>query len=257
MDYSVVIPLYNESENLDPLYKRVSSVLDSLGGDYEIIFIDDGSTDGSYDTLKDIAFLDKRVVVISFDKNYGQHPAVMAGFEQAKGEYVITLDSDLQNPPEEIPRLLKEMKPGIDMVAGYRKKRYDTFFRRCSSSMVNVFFSLLSGVWLKDYGSMLRIFNRETAMESARRYCKERLYIPLLVSKITKNIKEIETGHADRFRGESRYNFKKLLYMVWIIILRFHPNFYQALTRSHLVKKDDILYRIRARITNSVEAISG
>ena len=253
MDYSVVIPVYNESQNIRQLSERILTVMDSLSGDYEVIYVDDGSTDATYDMLSTIAFSNPRICVISFRRNYGQHPAVVAGLEQAHGRLVITLDADLQNPPEEIPRLLETMKAGFDMVCGRRQQRRDSFLRRAGSLLVNLYFTFLSGVYLKDNGTMLRVLTQRTAKEFARRYHGERLYIPLLILKITKNITEVGVQHADRLSGESRYNLKKLIVILWVLTVRYHPAFYRFLQRVGFARRDGELYSLKKKIVQSRE----
>lgn len=253
MDYSVVIPLYNESQNLKVLHQRLRRAMGLLSDDYDIIFIDDGSTDSSYEVLGEIAFSDRQVKVLSFDKNYGQHPAIIAGFEIAKGKCVITLDSDLQNPPEEIPKVVRKIRQGYDVVAGRRKMRKDTFLRGLSSFFINPFFCVLTGVYLKDYGTNLRVFKLKIAKEIAERYHRERLYIPLLLLKITKNVVEIEVNHAKRYRGESRYNFIELSAIIFRIALRFNSQLCQFFKRLHFVKNNEPLYQICKKIINGKE----
>jgi undecaprenyl-phosphate 4-deoxy-4-formamido-L-arabinose transferase len=209
--YSVIIPIYNEADNINFLYTRVSVVMDSLEGDYELILINDGSNDNSESLLKDIAKKDNHIVFINFKRNFGQHPAVVAGLLKAAGNCVITLDADLQNPPEEIPRLISELDKGFDEVSGKRKRRKDSMLRIVPSFFVNLIISLKTGVWLEDYGSMLRVFNRETAKKLAEEFQKNRAYITMLIPKVSKNIREIEVLHDERFSGESKYSISKLL----------------------------------------------
>ncbi len=211
MNYSVVIPIYNEVDNIVRLYKRVSAVMASMDGEYELILINDGSTDDSEYILKDLCANDSRVVLINFKRNFGQHPAVVAGLLKASGENVITLDADLQNPPEEIPRLVAELDNGFDEVSGKRKKRKDSVLRTIPSFFVNMIISMRTGVWLEDYGSMLRVFRRPTAKKLAEEFKERQSYITMLIPKVSKNIKEIEVLHDERQSGESKYNMGKLL----------------------------------------------
>jgi len=224
MDYTVIIPLYNECEILKFLYKRIKPVLDSLSVNYEIIFVNDGSTDTSYLELKEIAVSDNSVRVISFRENAGQHKAVVAGILQARGRYIITIDADLQNPPEEIPRLLKKAEEGFDMVSGHRKVRKDTFTRHSCSFLTNLIISTITGLRMKDYGSMLRVFKRETARDLAGEFMKSECYITMLVAKVTRNVAEIEVEHDERYAGESKYSFWKLASTFLRIFLYYRMN---------------------------------
>ncbi len=250
MDYSVIIPLYNESEILKLLYKKITQVLDSLPGNYETIFIDDGSTDSSYRVLKDIAVSDKAVKVISFKKNFGQHKAVVAGILQASGDYIITMDADLQNPPEEIPKLLKKAAEGYDMVSGHRKVRKDIFSRRFGSFLTNFIISTITGLRMKDYGSMLRVFKRETARNLAYEFMRSECYITMLVAKVTRNVAEIEVDHDERYAGVSKYNLRKLI-SAFIRIFRYY-----GMTNNILAKEGDKpLFSIGRKIENGQEIV--
>lgn len=206
-----MVPVYNESGNLRELHKRLTSVLKRTGEAYEIIFVNDGSTDNSDDILEGIASFDPNIVVIEFERNFGQHPALTAGFVYARGDFVITLDADLQNPPEEIPRLLKEIDKGYDHVSGKRKRRKDPVLRKIPSFFVNLIISSRTGVWMEDYGSMLRVFRADTAREVADEFSRTRAYITMIVPRVTRNIKEIEVDHGQRYMGQSKYDLKKLL----------------------------------------------
>ena len=210
--YSVVMPVYNEQDNLDALYGRVKNITRSFNGSAELIFVNDGSNDRSGDMLEKIAMQDQDVVLVSFDKNYGQHPTVVAGIIESRGEFVITLDADLQNPPEEIPSLLKELEiGGYDMVSGRRRRRKDSPLRKIPSFATNLIISLMTGVWMEDYGSMLRVFRAGTAKNLAEVVLERPAYITMLIPLVTKNIKEIDVDHAERFSGTSKYGLLRLL----------------------------------------------
>ena len=250
LDHSVIIPLYNEGENLRPLYNRIAQVLNCLPGNYEIIFIDDGSTDSSYSILKGIASSDKTVKVISFKKNAGQHKAVVAGILQASGDYLITMDADLQNPPEEIPRLLKKAAEGFDMVSGHRKVRKDKIKRRICSYLTNCVISAITGLRMKDYGSMLRVYKRETARNLAYEFIRSECYITMLIAKVTRSVSEIEVDHDERYAGESKYSFRKLT-SAFLRIFRYY-----GITNNILVKKKGTpLFCIRRKVENGQEII--
>lgn len=208
--YSVIIPVFNEERNIEPLYRRVKKVMDGLRGPYEIVFIDDGSSDGSFSILKRLAFSDKAVCVVRFSGNFGQHNAVVAGIREAKGGIMITLDSDLQNPPEEIPNLLDKMRDGFDMVSGYRKARKDSATRRLGSLAINRLIAALTGLRMKDYGSMLRVFKSGVGRSVADIFERNHGYITMLFTRVTRKIAELEVGHEERYDGVSKYTFKKL-----------------------------------------------
>jgi undecaprenyl-phosphate 4-deoxy-4-formamido-L-arabinose transferase len=211
---SIVIPVWNEEANLPALYQRLAPVLDAIegqrGGGVEAIFVDDGSADRSLPILRDLAARDGRVKVISFNRNYGQHAAVMAGFEASRGKTVVTLDADLQNLPEDIPKLLAKAEEGFDVVGGWRAERKDTPFRRFASRQINrMMRRILKGVEFKDYGCMLRAYSRPVV--DSMNLCQERSpFIPALAVQFARRIAEVPVGHADRAAGESKYSLWKL-----------------------------------------------
>jgi len=208
---SVVIPVYNESDNLEPLYQRLTTSLDKLDKSYEIIFINDGSQDNSYARLNE---LQKRrpaqIRVIHFNGNFGQHMAVMAGFERVRGEIIVTLDADLQNPPEEIPALIQAMEEGHDYVGGIRKKRQDTFFRCYASKLNNWLRYKMTKIRLSDQGCMLRAYRR-SLVELMVISKETSLFIPAQAYSLSSNPTEIEVRHDARESGASKYTFYRLL----------------------------------------------
>src|SRR5258708_4359941 len=153
---SIVIPVYNEAANLHALWRRLIPVIDAGNRDFEVVFVDDGSSDDSLPMLREFAAADARVRVVELARNFGQHSALLAGFRQCRGDIVVTLDADLQNPPEEIPRLLDEIDAGNDVVGGWREERHDRPYRRVASRMQNRLTSMIVGVPMHDYGCMLR-----------------------------------------------------------------------------------------------------
>jgi glycosyltransferase involved in cell wall biosynthesis len=166
LQISVVIPVYNEQESLEKLHKELALVLSKIGKTYEIIFVDDGSTDASLEVLKTIRKKNKKVRIISFRKNFGQTAALSAGFDYAQGETIITLDADLQNDPRDIPKLLKKIDEGYDVVSGWRKERKEPYFTRILPSRVaNWLISKVSGVALHDYGCTLKAYKKEIIKE--------------------------------------------------------------------------------------------
>lgn len=251
MTYSVVIPLFNESRNIAELYKRLKKVLEGLDDQYEIIIVDDGSTDNSFELLKNIAFIDNTVKIIRFNRNYGQHRAIAAGVIEAAGDYLITLDADLQNPPEEIGKLLKKSKKGYDMVAGYRKIRKDSLVRRAGSFVTNFVIFMINGLRMRDYGSMLRVFKKDVAKALVSEYLKSEGYITMLIAKITRNVTEVEVRHDERYSGTSRYNVLKLLPLFYKIVFYYNDGI------RRLVKKDSQVspYIIERKIEHGKEII--
>ncbi len=217
---SVVIPVYNEEANLDSLYRRLEAVLERLGRPYEVIFVDDGSADRSLDALRRLHDLHAAVRVISLNRNYGQHAAVFAGLEHARGEVVVTLDADLQNPPEEIPRLLAEVDDGHDVVGGWRRNRRDPLFRRVMSRAMNGLASVMVGVRMRDYGCMLRAYRREVV--EALRGCRETSsFIPALANSFARSPIEVPVGHDSRASGGSRYNPFRLVRLAFDLMTGF------------------------------------
>jgi undecaprenyl-phosphate 4-deoxy-4-formamido-L-arabinose transferase len=208
---SVVIPVYNEAENLEQLYQRLTGTLDKINKSYEIILVNDGSQDDSYDRLNE---LQKRrpeqMRIIHFNANFGQHMALMAGFEHVKGEIIITLDADLQNPPEEISRLVKLIQEGHDYVGGIRKNRQDTFFRRYASILNNWLRYKMTKIRLTDQGCMLRAYRRSliNLMIASK---ETSLFIPAQAFSLSNYPTEIEVAHDARKSGESKYNLYRLL----------------------------------------------
>ncbi len=207
---SVVIPVYNEEANLPALLPRLLPVMEGLGRPWEVVFVDDGSRDRSLEILKAEAALHPGVKVVELVRNAGQHMAIMAAFTATDGEYVITLDADLQNPPEEIPRLVAEMDGGHDVVGTIRAKRKDTFFRKAASRLVNRTTAAITGMKLNDYGCMLRGYHRDVVdvMNASEEVST---FIPALAQQYARRPVEIEVAHEERKAGESKYSLYKLI----------------------------------------------
>jgi undecaprenyl-phosphate 4-deoxy-4-formamido-L-arabinose transferase len=208
---SVVIPVYNEQENLPALFLRLSAVLDKVGKPYEILYTNDGSRDNSLMLLKD--FHQQRpaqVRVIDFNGNFGQHMAIMAAFERARGEVIVTLDADLQNPPEEIPKLLAEIENGHDVVGGYRKERHDSWFRRKASRLINAVRERTTRIRMRDQGCMLRAYRRHI-VEHITASGETSTFIPALAMSYAANPTEVEVEHAARVAGTSKYRLYDLI----------------------------------------------
>jgi undecaprenyl-phosphate 4-deoxy-4-formamido-L-arabinose transferase len=211
MKTSVVIPVYNEQENLPELIRRSLAACEKLGMPFEIILIDDGSRDDSPTMIAAAAEEhDGKIVGVLLNRNYGQHSAVMAGFAHAEGEYIVTLDADLQNPPEEIPNVVAKLKEGYDVVGTVRQNRQDSFLRTLPSKMVNKVVQKSTGVLMHDYGCMLRGYTREIV--ETMRQCRERsTFIPVLANTFAHKVTEIPVGHNERTDGDSKYSFWKLI----------------------------------------------
>jgi len=208
---SVVIPVFNEEENLDELIQRCLSACDRTGRLFEIILVDDGSSDSSAEKI-DLAAKHNsgKVVGVFLNRNYGQHAAVFAGFKQSIGDIVITLDADLQNPPEEIPRLVDAMDKGYDVVGSVRTHRQDTLFRKAASAIINKGVQKSTGVMMHDYGCMLRAYRRHVV--EAMLMCKEHsTFIPILANSFARITTEIPVQHEARKQGLSKYSLMKLV----------------------------------------------
>lgn len=208
---SIVVPVYNEADNLENLYSRLNAVLDNFGKSYEIILVNDGSRDGTENILNDLYRRDSdHIRVIHFNGNFGQHMAITAGFEQVRGEIIITLDADLQNPPEEIPKLVQAIEAGHDYIGTIRKKRKDSGFRRYASRLNNFIRARITGIVMTDQGCMLRAYKRHI-VEAVVSSKESRIYIPALAYSYASSPIEIEIEHSARMEGKSKYNLYKLL----------------------------------------------
>jgi len=207
---SIVVPVYNEEPNLHPLFHRIYPVMQRMGRPFEIIFTDDGSRDRSIEILKELADTHPEVKVIEFNGNFGQHMAILAAFEISTGEIVVTLDADLQNPPEEIPKLVAEIEKGHDVVGSVRQKRQDTLFRRAASRIVNITTNKMTGMEMSDYGCMLRAYHRNVINNI--NHCQETTtFIPALAQTFASNPGEVSVAHAERAEGESKYSLYRLV----------------------------------------------
>ncbi len=208
---SVIIPVFNEEESLRELGERLLRVLSGLGRSFEIILVDDGSTDRSWEILTELHRKHpQQFRALQFHRNFGQHQAIFAGFQAARGQVMVTLDADLQNPPEEIPRLVAKLEEGYDTVGGWRENRQDSLFRKMASNLVNRIMSRVTGVKLRDYGCMLRAYRREV-VDSINR-CQESSSIsPALANLFARRVAEIPVDHAERERGQSKYGLFKLI----------------------------------------------
>lgn len=217
---SLVIPVYNEEANLPHLVERLRPVMQKMGKSYEIIFVDDGSQDNSLSILKGFLIYPE-VRIIELTRNYGQHAAIFSGFSVVRGDIVITLDADLQNPPEEIPNLVRVMEEGdYDVVGTIRKERKDSFFRTFPSRIINVMARKITKVNMSDWGCMLRAYRRNTVERMVN--CHEHsTFIPALATYFSKKVTEIEVDHETRHAGESHYSLRKLINLQFDLVSSF------------------------------------
>lgn len=218
---SVVIPVYNEEATLAALFARLYPALDALGIDYEIIFVDDGSHDRSPALLKDQYLARPDVTrVVLFNANRGQHTAIIAGFERVRGQRIVTLDADLQNPPEEVAHLLAEMDAGHDYVGGVRKTREDAWWRRAASRAMNRLRERITHIRMTDQGCMLRAYSRDIvdAVAASREVST---YIPALAYTYAHNPTEVGVAHEERAAGESKYSLHKLIRLNFDLVTGF------------------------------------
>jgi undecaprenyl-phosphate 4-deoxy-4-formamido-L-arabinose transferase len=216
---SIVIPVYNEAANLDSLWQRLGPIVAGLP-DWEVLFVDDGSSDNSLAMLKEIGAANRRVRVVELARNFGQHAAILAGFRECRGDVIVTLDADLQNPPEEIPRLHEAIAAGNDVVGGWRAERQDQVYRKLASQLHNRVTSLIVGVPMHDYGCMLRAYRRHI-IDTVVACDEKAAFIPALANSFAKRVAEIQVGHDERASGESKYNLLRLAQLSLNLITGF------------------------------------
>jgi len=215
---SVVVPLYNEEENIQLLYDELKKVLQSIRKEYEIIFIDDGSSDTSLELLRTIQDRDDAVVVVSFRRNFGQTAAMSAGFDYAGGDVIITMDGDLQNDPHDIPKLLAKLEESFDVVTGWRYDRQDVFIsRRLPSMIANKIISITTGVKLHDYGCTLKAF-RKYVIKGINLYGEMHRFIPAIASGLGISFTEVKVNHRSRRFGTSKYGISRTIRVVLDLI---------------------------------------
>lgn len=218
MDISVIVPLLNEEENIEVLYRELTDQLRELGQEFEIIFVDDGSTDQTFEILSKIQKDDSRVKVISFRKNFGQTAALSAGFDHARGDIIVTLDADLQNDPQDIPKLLEKLNEGYDLVNGWRFDRKDPFLtRRLPSIIANKVISFITRVTLHDYGCTLKAFRKEVT-KNIRLYGEMHRFIPAIASGMGISICEVKVNHRARKYGKSKYGISRTIRVILDLI---------------------------------------
>ncbi|MBV7535696.1 glycosyltransferase [Duganella sp. sic0402] len=220
-EISVVIPIYNEQEGLPALFARLYPALDKLGASYEIVFINDGSRDNSVAILAE-QFRKRPDVtrVVLFNGNYGQHMAILAGFEAARGEIMVTLDADLQNPPEEIGNLVAKMREGYDYVGSIRRKRQDSAWRTYASKAMNHVRERITNIKITDQGNMLRAYGRNV-VDLMNQCCEVNTFVPALAYRFARNPTEIMVEHEERAAGESKYSLYSLIRLNFDLVTGF------------------------------------
>ena len=209
MDLSIVVPLFNEAENVKELYCRVKSELQKLSVSYEIIFIDDGSADNTWQIIEQLKKSEPKLKGIKFKRNYGQTSAMVAGFDNAAGNIIITLDGDLQNDPSDIGRLLNRLNDGYDIVSGWRKDRKDSFIRVLPSKVANKIISFTTGVKLNDYGCTLKAYRAE-CIKPLKAYGEMHRFLPALASMTGARVAELPVKHHSRQHGVSKYGLDRI-----------------------------------------------
>ncbi len=225
MFVSIVAPFYNEEENIEPLYKALKSVMDAEAGDYELLFVDDGSTDRTLHLLEQLAQVDSKVKVLSFRRNFGQTAAFAAGFDHAKGDVIVTSDGDLQNDPKDSPKLLSLIGE-YDIVSGWRRKRNDPFIRRRLPSMIaNWLISRVTGVKLHDYGCSLKAYKADV-VRNINLYGEMHRFIPAIANWYGIKLAEVEVTHYPRQYGSSKYGVSRTIRVILdLITVKFLQSF--------------------------------
>jgi glycosyltransferase involved in cell wall biosynthesis len=222
LKYSIVVPLHNEEENVTDLYARLKQVMESSGETFEMVLVDDGSNDGTFPLLREIAAVDSRVTVVKLRRNFGQTAGLAAGFDHARGEYIIAMDGDLQHDPSDIPIFLEKVAEGYDIVSGWRKNRIDNFWmRRIPSRIANWMMAKLSGVDIHDFGTTFKAYRREI-LEQVPLYGELHRFIPALASWHGASIVEVPIRNVNRERGASHYGISRTFRVFFdLITIRF------------------------------------
>ncbi len=220
--YSIVVPFHNEDENVTTLYARLKQVMEQVGGSFELVLVDDGSSDRTYKLLEEIAAVDSRVLVVKLRRNFGQTPALAAGFDNASGEFILAMDGDLQHDPNEIPKFLEKLEEGYDVVSGWRKERIDNFImRRIPSRCANWLMAKLSGVDIHDFGTTYKAYKREV-ITNIPLYGEMHRFIPALASWYGATICEIPIKNVNRERGKSHYGIGRTFRVFFdLLTIRF------------------------------------
>lgn len=227
-EISIVVPAYNEAANIPELARRTCAAVGPLGS-FELIIVDDGSTDGTWEQIEAATASYPEVVGVRLQRNFGQHPAVSAGFAAARGDVIVTLDADLQNPPEEIPKLVARLGPDCDVASGWRTLRKDSRARTLPSRVVNISIAMITKVKLHDYGCMLRAYKR-LVVEQVQACPEVNKGITALVSWLGVQIVEVPVEHHARVAGRSRYNYWRLIKMNFDLLTGFSTGMLQAVS---------------------------
>ncbi len=220
MKISVVVPIYNEKDNVAILHQKIKDVMVKNSYDYEIIFVDDGSSDGTFEVMQQLAKGDKNLKIIRFRRNFGQTAAMAAGFDYAKGDVIVSLDGDLQNDPEDIPALLQKIEEGYDVVSGWRKNRQDEKKRVAFSKVANWLIGRITKVDLHDYGCSLKAYRSDVA-KNLHMYGELHRFIPVLANIYGASITEIPVRHHPRQFGQSKYNLSRTFRVIVDLILMY------------------------------------
>jgi glycosyltransferase involved in cell wall biosynthesis len=210
LDVSIVIPVFNEADNIMPLYDALQSAMREVRQTWEVIFIDDGSTDSTYQILERLHAQDESVQVIRLRRNFGQTAAMAAGFDHAKGDIIVTMDGDLQNDPADIPLLIRKVEEGYDLASGWRVNRQDPLSRRLPSKIANKLISITTGLYLHDYGCTLKALRREIADE-LKLYGEMHRFIPALAASLGATVIEVPVRHHPRKYGQSKYGLSRII----------------------------------------------
>src|SRR6202522_2255381 len=220
--YSIVVPFHNEEENVTALYDRLKAVMEQIGDSFELVLVDDGSSDRTYKLLEEIAAVDSRVLVVKLRRNFGQTSALAAGFDHSQGDYILAMDGDLQHDPSEIPEFVAKLEEGYDVVSGWRKERIDNFvMRRIPSRCANWLMAKLSGVDIHDFGTTFKAYRREV-IHNIPLYGEMHRFIPALASWYGASICEIPIRNVNRERGKSHYGISRTFRVFFdLLTIRF------------------------------------
>src|SRR6202789_3355815 len=220
--YSIVVPFHNEEENVTALYARLKQVMEQVGDSFELVLVDDGSSDRTYKLLEEIAAVDSRVLVVKLRRNFGQTSALAAGFDHSSGEFILSMDGDLQHDPNEIPNFLEKLEEGYDIVSGWREKRIDNFIiSRIPSRIANWLMAKLSGVDIHDFGTTFKAYRREV-IQNIPLYGEMHRFIPALASWYGASICEVPIRNVNRERGKSHYGISRTFRVFFdLITIRF------------------------------------
>ncbi len=211
LELSIVIPLYNEEENIFPLHQSLKKPLQSIGKSYEIIFVDDGSSDSSFEKLKKVHSADSHTKIIRFRRNFGQSAAISAGFSNSKGKVIVVMDADMQNDPADIPILLDKLAEGYDVVSGWRYDRKDPVFKKSFSKVSNYMHRKLTGLDIHDSGCSLKAYAKES-IRDIKLYGEMHRFIPALIASKGFKVGEVKVKHNPRKYGKTKYGFKRLIH---------------------------------------------